>query len=293
MRHTAALIPIVLIMSACDLSTTPKSTTPGADAAELSTDQSVLQGERSTPQNAGEAARCFDVYKAEPKELSGKLAYVMFAGPPEYEDVQKGDMPEPAYILKLNSKICITDDDEFADRDNLFDEVHLVPGKNNEDDLRKLVDQTVTVRLYKQIAADNRHHRRPLVAWVSQVAPAQKVVDVAYSDDDPTVDYGTPATTIRAFYSALRSGQGAIAASMIVPEKTQSGSFSPEELSRYYGSMRSPVELISLEPEGDGSYFVRYKFTVSGTACNGRAIINMTERNGRNYIKRIRALDGC
>lgn len=46
-------------------------------------------------------AACFDVSKSESAELSGVLSHRIFAGPPGYEDVQKGDTPEPGYVLKL------------------------------------------------------------------------------------------------------------------------------------------------------------------------------------------------
>lgn len=113
------------------------------------------------------------------------------------------------------------------------------------------------------------------------------------SGDDPTADYGTATSTIRAFYSALGSGEGDVAASMVVPEKTASGPFSAKELTRYYGNMRSPIQLLSVSPRGVNAYAVRYKYAVTRTVCNGRTVVEMTKRNGRNYIARIRALDGC
>ena len=293
MLRGAGMVSIGLLVSACDVGGTPKSATPGLGVEQTGAIDDVARGAKETYADGRVDSDCFNVDRAEPKELSGKLAYVMFAGPPNYEDVQKGDMPEPAYILKLSRKICITDDGGMADRDNLFDEVHLVSGKNNELDLRKLVGRSVTVGLYDQLSAHTGHHHRPLVAWVSEVSPLQESINISSSQDDPTVDYGTPATTIRAFYSALQSGEGTIAARMVVPEKITTGSFSPRELTRYYGNMRSPIELLSLEAKGDGSYVAHYKFAVSKQICNGRAVINMTERDGRNYIERIRALDGC
>ena len=72
--------------------------------------------------------------------------------------------------------------------------------------------------------------------------------------ENPTADYGTAATTIRAFYSALGSGQGGVAASMVVPEKTANGPFSAKELTRYYGNMRSAIELLSVSPRGANAY---------------------------------------
>jgi hypothetical protein len=42
------------------------------------------------------------------------LNYRIFAGPPNYEDVRKGDTPEPIYILTLAEPICASRD-EFVD----------------------------------------------------------------------------------------------------------------------------------------------------------------------------------
>ncbi|EJC80190.1 hypothetical protein Rleg4DRAFT_1804 [Rhizobium leguminosarum bv. trifolii WSM2297] len=59
-------------------------------------------------------AACYDLSKQQPSRLSGHLTHRIFGGPPEFEDVQKGDTPEPGYIIKLDHPICITGDD-FAD----------------------------------------------------------------------------------------------------------------------------------------------------------------------------------
>jgi hypothetical protein len=53
----------------------------------------------------------------------------MFTGPPNYEDVQRGDSPEPAFILKLEEGMCVFDKDGFADPNVVFDTVHVVAGK--------------------------------------------------------------------------------------------------------------------------------------------------------------------
>jgi hypothetical protein len=243
--------------------------------------------------NTEAVSSCYNLDKSEPAELAGTLEYVMFAGPPNYEDVQKGDMPEPSFILRMNKQICIADYDGFADPSDLFDQVQVVPGQVGPEELRKMVGQYVTVGLYDQMAAHTAHHRRPLVAWVSKISAAPISSRYLSNGENSTADYGTAATTIRAFYSALGSGQGGVAASMVVPEKTANGPFSAKELTRYYGNMRSAIELLSVSPRGANAYTVRYKYGVAKTLCNGRAVVEMTKRNGRDYIARIRALDGC
>jgi hypothetical protein len=155
--------------------------------------------------------------------------------------MQKGDTPEPIYVLHLDALICITGDD-MADASDRFDEVQVVPGKAPESALKAMVNRRVRLGLYNGMAAENGHHHRPLVAWVNAVAPAAAEAPGAMADD-PTAEQGTAATTIRAFYAALHAGQGDTAAQMVVPEKRGAGPFSGAALSAFYGALREPVTL--------------------------------------------------
>lgn len=51
------------------------------------------------------AAQCYDLGKGEPKSLSGELQYVLFAGPPNFEDVQKGDTPVPNSLSRFRGPL--------------------------------------------------------------------------------------------------------------------------------------------------------------------------------------------
>ena len=62
---------------------------------------------------------CIDVKQTRTFSFEGVLAYKVFAGPPNYEDVRRGDTPEPTYILQLNRPICVSGDDFiFKDQKN-------------------------------------------------------------------------------------------------------------------------------------------------------------------------------
>jgi hypothetical protein len=228
---------------------------------------------------------CFDVSKSEPHQLTGTLRYIVFPGPPNYEDVRKGDMPEPAYILRIASQICITGD-EFADPMTFFSEVHLGASANATQKLKSFVNKEVNVTLRDPFGAHTAHHRRPLVASIRDIS-------LAAASRDITDEYGTAASTIRAFYSYLSAGQGYDASMMIVPEKRQSGPFSGENLSRFYGSLQQPLELQDVIQNSNTEFFVRYRFAMKSKTCNGRAIIQTVVRNGNNLIQSVRALDGC
>ena len=190
---------------------------------------------------------CFDVDASEPRTLTGRLEWVMFPGPPNYEDVQRGDSPEPAFILKLEKGICVFNESGSADPNVVFDTVHVVVGKKvSWQDLKDVIGKSVTLKLYGQVAAHTGHHHAPLVAWVASISAADPSRQLVGSSTDPTMEYGTAATTIRAFYSALHAGQGDVAASMIVSEKTVTGSLSATSLSQFYGNLKTPIELINV-----------------------------------------------
>ena len=57
--------------------------------------------------------------------FEGTLTYHIFAGPPNYEDVRKGDSPEPAYILKLDAPVCAAGDEDISAL-GMFDKIQLL-----------------------------------------------------------------------------------------------------------------------------------------------------------------------
>jgi hypothetical protein len=227
-------------------------------------------------------AACFDVSKGEPSHLSGHLTHHIFPGPPNFEDVQKGDTPEPGYVLELGEPICVTGD-ETADPSRMFDEVQLVPGEKNDRSLSRMRDTDVYVEVVDPMPAITGHHHRPLLVWVKTITSAR----------DITESYGTAATVIEAFYAALRSGDGKLAAGFVVPEKTKKGPFSAKALSSFYGSLSEPITLIDIRRVSDRSFRVRYHFRSGSRSCDGVATIATVNRNGRDFIETIRAENGC
>lgn len=231
-------------------------------------------------------AACFDLANEEPSLLEGLLSFHIFAGPPEYDDIQKGDAPEPGYILSLDRPICLKGDEDFSDPLISFNEVHLVPTEATEALMKRLRGRRVMVTLENPMPAMTGHHRRPLVAWVS-------AIEEVFPVRDPTAAYGTAQTTVEAFYLALRNGDGSLAAGFVIPEKTKAGPFSPKALSDFYGSLTEPLRLVDIVRSGDNSFNVRYTFSTRTSRCNGRATVTTTKRNGRDFIQSIRAENGC
>ena len=100
--------------------------------------------------------------------VSGVVTIQLFAGPPNYESVAKGDAEEKALILELPKRIC-ADDGEFIERSTRFDRVHvssMVPALL--DVLNAAVGRHVTVR-GEAFGAHTGHHRAPLVLFADEV----------------------------------------------------------------------------------------------------------------------------
>jgi len=100
-------------------------------------------------------------------------------------------------------------------------------------------------------------------------------------------------TTIRAFYSVLEDGQGEIASSYIVPEKRSIPAFVGANLTKFYGGLVKPIQLIDIAQTNATSYTVKYTFATKSKVCDGAANIITTVRDGRNFILSIKPLNGC
>ena len=138
------------------------------------------------------------------------------------------------------------------------------------------------------MAAITGHHHRPLVAWVTAISSATPME----TTDDITKDYGSAATSVRAFYYALGDGNGDQAALFIVPERRK-GPFSASAMTRFYGTLIEPLRLSRITPVSESSYLVRYSFRSNSGQCNGRAVVTTTTRGNDNLIYSVKALDGC
>ncbi len=103
----------------------------------------------------------------------------------------------------------------------------------------------------------------------------------------------TGEAAVRAFYDALGAGDGATASAQIIPEKRASRAFSPEGLSRFYGALPEPIRITDIVPLARGAYRVSYRYSAGRSRCDGRAIVSLTNRGDRDFIRSIKALNGC
>jgi hypothetical protein len=116
---------------------------------------------------------------------------------------------------------------------------------------------------------------------------------VRASSDTPPPPSASGEATVRAFYAALRAGDGNAASARIIPEKRASGSFSPAAMTRFYGKLAEPVRVREVVAVSPGAYRVSYSYAAGRSRCNGSAIVSLTNRGGNDLIRSIRALNGC
>jgi hypothetical protein len=113
-------------------------------------------------------AACIDVRQKEPLAFKGTLNYRIFPGPPNYEDVKKGDKPEPAYIIKLDTPICAIGD-EFLDSKETIDQIQLLmddssqSGRTLWQSLRQMEGKRIAVSGKSGFGAQTGHHHAPLL----------------------------------------------------------------------------------------------------------------------------------
>lgn len=81
--------------------------------------------------------------------------------------------------------------------------------KSEDTRLSPSVNKTVEVVLDGFLGGCAAHYHAPVMARVIEIS----------ASSDMTSEYGTAATTVRAFYYALEEGRGEEAATFIVPER--------------------------------------------------------------------------
>lgn len=232
-------------------------------------------------------AQCYDVSKNQPRYLEGRLSYRVFPGAPNFQDVRKGDAPEPGYVLRLDKPICIDGDEGFADPDVFFPEVQVVPFNEELDGrMRSLSETEIGAELDDAMAAMNGHHHRPLVVRAIAIAPRGDAARAA-------AEAAGGAAAVTAFYEALAKGDGALASSLVIPEKRAEGPFSAKALSGFYGDLKQPLRLLSVIQSGARRFDVEYHFVSAFGHCNGLATVSAVERDGRSLVQSISVHNGC
>jgi hypothetical protein len=121
-------------------------------------------------------AACIDVKQTDRLSFQGTLSHQIFRGPPNFEDVRKGDAREAAYILALDAPACAVGDD-FLNASESFDRIQLLPNDARPDPalsrtLRRLVGKRVSVQGASAFGAHTGHHHAPLLVSVKNITAA-------------------------------------------------------------------------------------------------------------------------
>jgi hypothetical protein len=232
---------------------------------------------------------CTDVAGTSRPTFEGRLIHQVFPGPPNYEDVRKGDSPEPEFILKLFNKRCVrgSGSEEMELEPTDIDRLHIITNVEGEvrtewRDLRRFIDRDVAIVGRDGFAAYTAHHRAPVVITLVSIRAI----------DDSFTAYGTPQTTVEAFYQALGAGNGAAAAAMMVPGK-RSGPYAPGALSAFYGSLSEPLRLVGVTQVAPNVYKARYAYVAGKRRCEGESAVKTVQIEGLNLIQSIQAAKGC
>jgi hypothetical protein len=115
------------------------------------------------------AATCFDLTTNSKVTVSGLLTVQLFAGPPNYESIEKGDAEERALILELPTRQC-AGDGEFIDVATSFDRVHVSSSDPAILNLLKAAIGRNVVLRGEAFGSHTGHHRAPLVLLAEEVS---------------------------------------------------------------------------------------------------------------------------
>ncbi len=118
--------------------------------------------------------RCIDLKVSRTVQLRGTLTHKVFPGPPNFENLRKGDKPEPSYILRLQKPVCIIGD-EFIEQDKLIERVQIFPEYADRENkalnrkLRNLIGKVVVVQGNSPFGAHTGHHHAPLLLPITKI----------------------------------------------------------------------------------------------------------------------------
>lgn len=234
-------------------------------------------------------AACIDLKQKSGFSFQGILSYGIFAGPPNYQDVRKGDTPEPTHILTLDAPICAAGDESLSPSKQ-FNKIQVYPadsgaaGRFLSRDLRRYTGKRVVVEGNSAFGAHNGHHHAALLLPITNIA-------IPF---DPTKGQGTAMTTVQAFYMALGAADGDEASKFVVPDKRSSGVFSPSAITNFYSKLIFPLTLLDVRAVGSNEYRVLYSYVAPGTGrCNGEALVRTIKIDGSNLIESVKAVKEC
>jgi hypothetical protein len=114
------------------------------------------------------------------------------------------------------------------------------------------------------------------------------VVTVPSSSNDPL-------SVVKGFYAALAQGNGNVAVQFITPAKQETGHYTAQGMSTFWGNVDTPIQILAVTPTIDSNVIqVVYSYKPQGKdTCNDVATISLEQIGGTWYIKKIVPQQGC
>lgn len=103
-----------------------------------------------------------------------------------------------------------------------------------------------------------------------------------------TVAYD-PVRVVTKFYKALSSADGKGAVALVVPEKRGMGPFNEKNIVSFFGSMREPLVVRSLDRIDADTVLVQYTYKTTKTQCSATATVKTEYLLGDTLIRSIKA----
>jgi hypothetical protein len=116
-------------------------------------------------QASGLAQKCLSYEPAEVR-LRGRVSRQTFPGPPNYENIKKGDKPETYWVLHLDTPICVAASADNDAESGVTDlQLILSPGELTR--FKSFVRRRLSVRIVGRLShAITGHHHTPVLLEV-------------------------------------------------------------------------------------------------------------------------------
>jgi hypothetical protein len=115
--------------------------------------------------------QCLSYEPAEVR-LAGTISKQVVPGPPNFENVRKGDQPETIWILTLDKAVCVTGNtDDMNEAERNVTDLQLVLQPDHFARLRRMTGRKVhVVSRGKLFHAHTAHHRTKVLLDVKEIA---------------------------------------------------------------------------------------------------------------------------
>jgi len=106
-------------------------------------------------------------YEPKTVELTGNLIREIHPGPPNYEDISKGDRKESIWVMLLDEAICVHPLDDLNPGEVDQKEVQLVLNREKYKKYKELVNRKVKVKGTMFHSFSGHHYRKLLISVVN------------------------------------------------------------------------------------------------------------------------------